>query len=114
MADCLFCRIVEKKIPAAVIHETESTLAFRDIHPRAPVHVLVIPKKHIENVMHIEKGDGALVDDIHQTIQAVARAEKVDQSGFRIVVNNGASAGQEVKHLHYHVLAGRSLSWPPG
>jgi len=114
VADCLFCRIAEKQVPAAIVHETESTLAFRDIHPRAPVHVLVIPKKHIENVMQIALDQGALVAEIHRTIQAVARAENVNETGFRIVVNNGSDSGQEVKHLHYHVLAGRRLAWPPG
>ncbi len=114
MGDCLFCGIVAGKIPATVVHETDKTLAFRDIHPKAPVHVLVIPKEHIENLMAIEDRHGAIVQDIHRTIQAVARQEKVETKGFRLAVNNGKDSGQAVGHLHYHILAGRQLSWPPG
>src|SRR5687768_5697077 len=102
MADCLFCRIADKKIPAAVVHETELTLAFRDIHPRAPVHVLVIPKEHIESLVHLKPSHAALLSDMHATIQTVARQEQVDEKGFRVVVNTGPDSGQEVKHLHYH------------
>lgn len=114
MDDCLFCRIVAKKLPAAVVHETDTTLAFRDIKPGAPVHVLVIPKEHIPALMSLGSRHNALLSAIHETIQAVARLEKVDQSGFRVAVNNGTDAGQAVGHLHYHVLGGRPLSWPPG
>jgi len=114
MADCLFCRIIRKEIPATVVHETELTLAFRDIHPRAPVHVLVIPKEHIDSLIQLKPAHAGLIADMHQTIQAVARQEKVEATGFRVVVNTGSDSGQEVKHLHYHVLAGRKLVWPPG
>jgi histidine triad (HIT) family protein len=114
MADCLFCRIVKRQIPAAVVHETETTLAFRDINPKAPVHVLVIPKEHIENFIHVEKRHVALIGDIHETIREVARMEKVETTGFRVIVNNGPDAGQAVSHLHYHVLGQRPLGWPPG
>ena len=114
MADCLFCRIVNRQIPAAIVHETETTLAFRDINPKAPVHVLVIPKEHIDALMRLEKRHALLLGDIHETIQTVARMEKVDATGFRVIVNNGPDAGQAVGHLHYHVLGQRPLGWPPG
>ncbi len=114
MADCLFCRIIRKEIPAKIVHETELTLALRDIHPRAPVHVLVIPKEHLDSLIQLTPRHSGLITDIHQVIQTVARLEKVDEKGFRVVVNTGSESGQEVPHLHYHVLAGRRLVWPPG
>ena len=112
MDECLFCRIVQKKLPATLVHETESTLAFRDVNPKAPVHVLVIPKEHIASLMQLESRHASLVSELHATIQVVARLEKA--TGFRVVVNNGKESGQTVDHLHYHVLAGRRLGWPPG
>ena len=114
MGDCLFCGIVDNKIPATIVHETSTTLAFRDIHPKAPVHVLVIPKEHVASLMELRGDYGPLLGQIHETIQWVARSEKVDQNGFRVVVNNGKDSGQAVSHLHYHVLGGRRLTWPPG
>lgn len=114
MGDCLFCRIVKRDIQASVVCESENSLAFRDIHPRAPVHVLVIPKKHIESVLAVSAADAEAIVDIHRTIQEVARREGIDRSGFRVVVNTGADSGQAVGHLHYHVLGGRGLGWPPG
>ena len=114
MGDCLFCNIVAGKIPAAIVHETDKTLAFRDINPRAPVHVLVIPKEHIDSLLAIKPSHADTIAEIHQAVQAVARQEKVDEKGFRVVVNNGKDSGQAVGHLHYHVLAGRKLGWPPG
>ena len=114
MGDCLFCDIVAGKIPAAIVHETDKTLAFRDINPRAPVHVLVIPKEHIDSLLAIKPSHADIIADIHQAVQAVARQEKVDEKGFRVVVNNGRDSGQAVEHVHYHVLGGRPLGWPPG
>jgi len=114
VGDCLFCSIVARKIPATIVLETDKSLAFRDISPKAPVHVLVIPKEHIQNLMALEARHGELLADIHQTIQQVARLEGASESGFRVAVNNGKNAGQAVGHLHYHVLAGRKLNWPPG
>jgi histidine triad (HIT) family protein len=114
MSDCLFCGIVTGKIPATIVHETDKTLAFRDVHPKAPVHVLVIPKEHIESLMALEPRHAASIVNIHQVVQTVARQEKVEEKGFRVVVNNGKDSGQAVGHLHYHVLAGRKLGWPPG
>ena len=112
--DCLFCGIAAKKIPAAIVLETDKSIAFRDIHPKAPVHVLVIPKLHIDNLLALEPREADTLMDIHMTIQKVAREEGVAESGFRVAVNTGKDSGQAVGHLHYHVLAGRNLSWPPG
>ena len=114
MDDCLFCGIVAKKIPAAIVLETDKSLAFRDINPKAPVHILVIPKVHIENLMALEAGHADVLADIHMTIQKVARDAGAAEKGFRVAVNNGKDAGQAVAHLHYHVLSGRKLNWPPG
>jgi histidine triad (HIT) family protein len=114
MSDCLFCRIVAGSIPAALVFESPTVLAFRDISPKAPTHVLVIPKEHVASLMGLEPRHAGLLGDLHTAIQAVAKAEKVDAAGFRVVVNNGKEAGQAVQHLHYHVLAGRRLAWPPG
>ncbi len=114
LGDCLFCGIAAKKIPAAIVLESDKSIAFRDINPKAPVHVLVISKEHIENLMALESRHADVLADIHATIQKVARQEGVEEKGFRVAVNNGKDSGQAVGHLHYHVLAGRKLSWPPG
>ena len=112
--DCLFCGIVARKIPATIVLESDKSIAFRDINPKAPVHVLVIPKEHIDNLMALEAHHEKVLTDIHAMIQKVSRQEGVAESGFRVAVNNGKNAGQAVGHLHYHILAGRKLSWPPG
>jgi len=112
--DCLFCGIVARKIPAAIVQETDKSIAFRDINPKAPVHVLVIPKVHIDNLMALKPEHEDVLLDVHMTIQKVARQEGVAESGFRTAINNGKDSGQAVGHLHYHVLAGRKLGWPPG
>jgi histidine triad (HIT) family protein len=114
VSDCLFCRIVQKQIPATLVEETEQTLAFRDINPRAPVHVLVIPKLHIPSLMDLKPEHAEIISAIHQTIRNVAEKEKIHISGFRVAVNNGKDSGQAVSHIHYHVLGGRQLNWPPG
>ena len=114
LGDCLFCGIVAKQIPAAIVLESDKSIAFRDINPKAPVHVLVIPKEHIDNLMALEPRHEAVLLDIHQMIQKVARQEGAAEKGFRVAVNNGKDSGQAVGHLHYHVLAGRKLNWPPG
>ena len=114
MTDCIFCRVVRRDIPADVVEETPSVLAFRDIHPQAPVHVLVIPKKHIPRLMDLGEEEASLVAEIHRVVQEVARKASMTDDGFRLVVNVGPFAGQAVDHLHYHVLGGRKLGWPPG
>jgi histidine triad (HIT) family protein len=109
---CLFCRIVRREIPAKVIHEDEHTLAFRDIDPRAPTHVLVIPKVHVASLN--ETDDAALVGRLMLAAKQIAAAEGIAEEGYRTVVNCGANGGQSVSHLHVHLLGGRRLTWPPG
>jgi histidine triad (HIT) family protein len=114
MSDCLFCRIVEGKVPANVVYRDDSVVAFRDITPRAPVHILLIPRKHIVSVLDVEPNDGVLVGQIFQVAARLAREQGIAESGFRVVVNVGPDAGQSVFHLHYHLLGGRQMGWPPG
>ena len=113
MTDCLFCRIVAGDLPADVVHETDRTLAFRDIDPKAPTHVLVIPREHHENAAELSASDPGLMADVLAAAVAVARAEGLE-NGYRLVANTGPDAGQAVQHLHWHVLGGRRLAWPPG
>ncbi|WP_068928530.1 histidine triad nucleotide-binding protein [Planobispora rosea] len=113
-ADCLFCRIVAKEIPADVVHETERTLAFRDIDPQAPTHVLVIPKDHYRDAAALAAADHGLADEVIKAAHAVAEQEGIAGSGYRLVFNTGPQAGQTVFHVHGHVLGGRGLTWPPG
>jgi histidine triad (HIT) family protein len=116
MADeaCLFCRIVRREIPGQIVHETDSVLAFRDIDPKAPVHVLVIPKRHIASLDEASADDAAILGELFLAARTVAAAEGITDGGYRCVVNTGAGAGQSVWHIHLHVLGGRPLSWPPG
>ena len=111
---CLFCNIVEKKIPAALVHEDEHTIAFRDINPVAPTHVLVIPKRHIASLADTTPGDEAILGKLLLAAKKVAAQEGVEASGFRTVFNTGANSGQAVFHIHMHVLGGRPMAWPPG
>lgn len=111
--DCLFCKIVAKETDADVVHESSEVLAFKDINPAAPTHVLVIPKRHIASANDLAAGDEALMVDLFETMTAVAKAAGLED-GHRIVTNVGSDGGQTVGHLHFHVLGGRSLSWPPG
>jgi histidine triad (HIT) family protein len=113
MSDCLFCRIVAGEIPATVVHETDEVLAFRDIAPAAPTHVVVVPKAHHADVVALTAADPDLAGRLLAAGAAVAAAEGLDQ-GFRLVFNTGADGGQTVFHVHLHVLGGRTLTWPPG
>lgn len=112
MSSCLFCRIVERSIPAQIVAETETCLAFRDISPQAPVHVLVITKVHTDSLATLT--DPATAGELLTLAADVARQLGVDAAGYRVVLNTGADGGQSVGHLHAHVLAGRQLDWPPG
>lgn len=114
MEDCIFCKIAKGEIPAKKVYEDETVLAFHDIDGKAPVHVLVIPKKHIPNIISFGQEDGDLQRHIFEVIQKVAQDMGVSQSGFRVVANTGVDGGQTVEHLHFHILGGRSLQWPPG
>ena len=113
MADCLFCKIAAKEIDAEVVHETDNTIAFKDINPGAPTHVLVIPKRHIVSSHELGSSDADLLGELFDAIATVASDAGVD-GGYRVVTNIGADAGQSVLHVHFHVLGGRSMSWPPG
>jgi histidine triad (HIT) family protein len=111
---CLFCKIVAGEIPADVVRESDRVLAFRDIDPKAPVHILLIPKDHVESVAQLDDGSGGTLADLMQAATHLARAEGIDESGWRLVTNVGPDAGQAVFHLHFHLLGGRPMTWPPG
>ena len=113
MADCLFCKIAAKELDAEVVWESDGALAFKDINPAAPTHVLVIPKKHIASASELGADDAALVLEMFEGMRRIASDAGLD-GGHRIVTNVGPDAGQSVHHLHFHVLGGRSMSWPPG
>ncbi|MFE9253588.1 histidine triad nucleotide-binding protein [Streptomyces sp. NPDC006879] len=113
-ADCLFCKIVTGEVPATVVRETATTVAFRDINPQAPTHILVIPKAHYADAASLASAEPTLAADVLREAGEVAAEEKIDGSGFRVVFNTGAGAGQTVFHAHAHVLGGRGLQWPPG
>ncbi|GMV05406.1 MAG: putative HIT-like protein [Gemmatimonadota bacterium] len=113
-SDCIFCRIASGDIPATVVHRDEHVVAFRDLHPQAPVHVLVIPREHVASLDAATDGHGALLGRLFLAARDVARAEGIAEDGYRTVLNVGADGGQTVHHLHVHVLGGRSLGWPPG
>lgn len=109
MNDCLFCKIVKKEIPSTIVYEDEEIIAFRDINPVAPVHVLVIPKKHISSLVDLKPEDEAIIGRIYSVINKIAKQEGIDEKGFRVVVNCGEDGGQEVKHLHFHLIGGKKL-----
>ena len=112
--DCLFCRIADGKIPAEIVYSNDEIVAFRDINPQAPTHILVIPRKHIATVLDVSAEDEALMGRLLRTAGAIARAEKIADRGFRLVINCNKEAGQTVFHLHAHLVGGRAMSWPPG
>ncbi len=114
MEDCLFCRIIRKEIPADIIFENEKIIAFRDINPKAPTHILIVPKEHISTVLDLTEKNKDVVGDIYLVVQKLAKLEKIALKGFRTVVNCNADAGQEVFHIHFHLLGGRVFKWPPG
>ncbi|UQA97994.1 histidine triad nucleotide-binding protein [Streptomyces halobius] len=113
-ADCLFCKIVAGEVPATIVRETETTVAFRDINPQAPTHVLVIPKSHHPDAASLADADPQVIADIMREARKVAVQDKVEDRGYRVVFNTGSGAGQTVFHAHLHVLGGRGLQWPPG
>jgi histidine triad (HIT) family protein len=112
--DCLVCRIVAGEIPATLVHEDDEIVAFRDIAPRAPTHVLVVPRRHIESVGALEAADAGLAGRLLLTAAAIARQEGIAEHGYRVVTNIGSWGGQTIFHLHLHLLGGRPLAWPPG
>lgn len=109
MEECLFCKIVKGEVPSTKVYEDEEILAFKDINPAAPIHILVIPKKHITSLTYIEKEDEALIGKIYRVINKIAEENGFKENGFRVIVNCGKDGGQEVMHLHFHLLAGKQL-----
>jgi histidine triad (HIT) family protein len=114
MTDCLFCRIISRDIPASIVYEDDRVLAFNDINPQAPTHLLVIPKRHIASLLDLTPADDALVGEMMRRAAAIATDRGIAADGFRAVFNTNAGAGQTVFHIHLHLLGGRSLHWPPG
>ncbi len=114
MSECLFCKIAAGEIPAKVVFQDERVMAFEDINPQAPVHVIIIPRKHIPTVLDLTDADREIVGYMHTAAKQIATDKSLTENGFRLVINCGKSAGQEVFHLHIHMLSGRDFSWPPG
>ncbi|PIS30771.1 MAG: histidine triad nucleotide-binding protein [Candidatus Marinimicrobia bacterium CG08_land_8_20_14_0_20_45_22] len=112
--DCIFCKIASGQFGTEFLYESDEIVAFRDIHPRAPIHFLVIPKKHIPKVSDVQPEDEALIGKMVAVANIVAKQEKISESGYRLVFNCGRDSGQDVFHIHLHVLGGRKLNWPPG
>ena len=113
-AECIFCRIAAREIPAEVLHESDTVVAFRDLNPQAPVHILLIPKEHLASIEEAESHHGGVLADLMQVATHLANAEGVSETGWRLVTNVGPDAGQSVFHLHFHLLGGRPMAWPPG
>ena len=113
-SDCLFCKILAGDIPADIIYESDTAIAFRDINPQAPTHVLIIPRKHIATVNEISDADQALVGSLYSAAREIAAAEGIAEDGYRAVMNCNEGAGQSVFHIHLHLLGGRAFGWPPG
>jgi len=111
MNDCLFCKIIKGEIPSNKVYEDDEILAFRDINPVAPVHILVIPKKHIDSLVQLEKEDELIIGKIYTVINKIANQEGIGEKGFRVIVNCGEDGGQEVKHLHFHLIGGKKLGF---
>ena len=112
--DCIFCKIAAGKIPAEIVHRDEEIIAFRDINPQAPVHILVIPLKHINTVKDLSSGSEELAGKMVLVANQLAKEENIAEKGFRLVFNCGENGGQEVYHIHLHMLGGRAMRWPPG
>jgi histidine triad (HIT) family protein len=114
MADCLFCKIVAREIPASIVYEDDRVLAFNDINPQAPTHVLVIPKPHIASLSDLAQDDDRIVGEVVRRAAAIAQERGIAAGGYRVVFNTNRDAGQTVFHIHLHLIGGRSMKWPPG
>lgn len=114
MSQCIFCKIASGEIPTEKVFESANVLAFKDINPEAPVHILIIPRKHIASVNDIEDQDVNIIGEIFLAAKEIASRLGIAEDGYRVVTNCGDNAGQSVKHLHYHLLGGRAFKWPPG
>ena len=109
MEDCIFCKIIKKEIPSTIVYEDDSVIAFNDVNPAAPIHILVVPKKHIATLLDIEKEDNELIAHIYEVINQIAREKGFAENGYRVITNCGRDSGQEVMHIHFHVLGGKKL-----
>ncbi|MBI1745011.1 MAG: histidine triad nucleotide-binding protein [Acidobacteria bacterium] len=114
MADCLFCKIMRREIPAKIAYDDEKAFAFVDINPQAPVHMLIVPKRHVATLNDLKIEDRELLGHLFYVAAELARGAKIDQAGYRTVINTNAEAGQSVFHIHVHLLGGRAMRWPPG
>jgi histidine triad (HIT) family protein len=114
MADCLFCKIIKREIPGSIVYEDDRVLAFHDVNPQAPTHILVIPKRHIESLNDLRDEDDRLIGELVRRAAAIAKERGISAGGFRAVLNTNRDAGQTVFHIHLHLLGGRSMAWPPG
>lgn len=114
MSDCLFCKIRDGEIPGDIVYENDNVMAFNDVNPQAPVHVLIIPKKHISTVNDLSQGDQQVMGELFFAARHIASEHGVSDDGYRLVVNCNQKAGQTVFHIHMHLLAGRNMTWPPG
>ncbi len=112
--DCLFCEVVNKEIPAKILYEDALSVAFEDINPQAPVHILVIPRKHISTTLELQEEDNSLIGHLVQVANKLAQDKDIAQRGFRLLMNTNREAGQSVFHIHLHLLGGRAMHWPPG
>ena len=111
---CVFCKIIQKKIPSKIVYEDTTVTAFEDVNPQAPVHTLVVPNRHITDIHSMTEEDRELIGHLFFTARKIAKNKGLDSKGYRMVINNGSGAGQTVFHLHLHILSGRTFSWPPG
>ncbi|UCE22319.1 MAG: histidine triad nucleotide-binding protein [Candidatus Aminicenantes bacterium] len=114
MEDCIFCKIINKEIPASIVYEDERIIAFDDINPQAPVHVLLIPKEHYPSLNEIPEDKKDVLSHLLLKAREIAREKEIGERGYRIVLNTGRESGQDVLHIHFHLLGGRQMSWPPG
>lgn len=113
-SDCIFCRIIAQQSPARIVYQDDRAVAFHDIHPQAPVHILIVPRKHIARLQDLQVGDESLVGHLLYLAKLLAEKENLIQHGYRLVINNGRYGGQAIFHLHFHLLGGRPMRWPPG
>jgi len=114
MEDCLFCKIIRKEIDCDIVYETDNVLVFKDVNPKAPVHFLMVPKKHISSIMEIKKLDCSIIKEMMEIVAKIAKSFELDKDGFRLITNTGSGAGQSVEHLHFHIMGKRKFGWPPG
>jgi histidine triad (HIT) family protein len=112
--NCIFCKIIDKKIPSRIIHEDDVSLAFMDVNPQAPFHALIVPKKHLKDILNMTNSDREQIGHLFFIAKNIASQNKLEDDGFRLVINNGSGAGQSVFHVHLHLLSGRRFGWPPG